>query len=123
GSERVRVEVPEDAVVSADPERLGHALSNLVENAIKFSDDGPIVISGNGGEITVSDEGVGIPEEVVGDVFSGPAPHGQKSGPSWTGLGLYLTRKLVEAHGGSISVESTVGKGSKFTITLPDKAA
>ena len=120
GSERVRVEVPEDAVVQADPERLGHAVSNLVENAIKFSDEGPIVVSGNGdGEITVADEGVGIPEEMVDDVFSGPASGAQKSGPSGTGLGLYLTKRLVEAHGGSISVESTVGKGSKFTIKLP----
>ncbi|MDQ3951419.1 MAG: HAMP domain-containing histidine kinase [Actinomycetota bacterium] len=123
GSERVRVEVPQDAVVPADAERLGHALSNLVENAIKFSDDGPIVISAGDGEISVTDEGVGIPKDAVGDVFSGPAPHAQKSGPSGTGLGLYLTRKLVEAHGGSISVESTEGKGSKFTIKLPTPAA
>lgn len=122
GAERVRVDVPEDAVVHADPERLGHALSNLVENAIKFSDEGPIVIAASDGRITVSDEGVGIPEDQIADVFSGPAPHAQKSGPSGTGLGLYLTRRLVEAHGGTISVESEVGKGSKFTIELPKDA-
>jgi signal transduction histidine kinase len=120
GAERVRVEVPEDAVVQADPERLGHALSNLVENAIKFSDEGAIVVASRAdGEITVSDEGVGIAEEQVGEVFAGPAPDAQKSGPSGTGLGLYLTRRLVEAHGGTISVESSVGKGSTFTIKLP----
>ncbi|HEX2058300.1 MAG TPA: HAMP domain-containing sensor histidine kinase [Actinomycetota bacterium] len=120
GFERVRVDVPEDVLVQADPERLGHALSNLVENAIKFSDEGPIVVAaGDDGEISVSDEGVGIAEEMLDDVFSGPAPHAQKSGPSGTGLGLYLTRRLVEAHGGSISVESEPGKGAKFTIRLP----
>lgn len=122
GAERVRVDVPADAIVPADPERLGHAVSNLVENAIKFSDEGPIVISAAGGEISVADEGIGIPEDMVDDVFSGPASGAQKSGPSGTGLGLYLTRKLVEAHGGSISVESTEGKGSKFTIKLPTEA-
>ena len=124
GADRVRVEVPEDTVVQADPERLGHALSNLVENAIKFSDEGPIVIAaGPDGAIIVSDEGVGIPEDLIGDVFSGPAPHAQKSGPTGTGLGLYLTRRLIEAHGGTISVESTVGKGSVFSIELPAKSS
>ncbi|HYP22631.1 MAG TPA: HAMP domain-containing sensor histidine kinase [Actinomycetota bacterium] len=123
GADRVRIDVPEDAQVFADPERLGHALSNLVENAIKFSDEGPIVVASNDGEITISDEGVGIPEDQIAEVFSGPAPHAQKSGPSGTGLGLYLTRRLVEAHGGSISVESAVGKGSRFTIKLPKTPA
>ncbi|MDQ3916410.1 MAG: HAMP domain-containing histidine kinase [Actinomycetota bacterium] len=119
GAERVRVDVPEDAVVYADPERLGHALSNLVENAIKFSDEGAVVVDAANGAITVSDEGVGIPDDLIGEIFAGPAPQGQAAGPSGTGLGLYLTRRLVEAHGGTVSVESKVGVGSKFTIELP----
>ena len=123
GAGRVTIDVPEETVVHADPERLGHALSNLVENAIKFSDDGPIVVAASGDEITVTDEGVGIPEDRIADVFSGPAPDAQKSGPSGTGLGLYLTRRLIEAHGGTISVESREGRGSKFTIRLPAAAA
>ncbi len=123
GAGRVTIDVPEDTVVHADPERLGHALSNLVENAIKFSDEGPIVVAANDDEITVTDEGVGIPEERIADAFSGPAPDAQKSGPSGTGLGLYLTRRLIEAHGGTISVESREGQGSKFTIKLPAAAA
>ncbi|HEX2294262.1 MAG TPA: HAMP domain-containing sensor histidine kinase [Actinomycetota bacterium] len=122
GADRVRIDVPDDAVVNADPERLGHALSNLVENAIKFSDEGPIVVAAANGTITVSDEGVGIAEDLIDEVFSGPAPHAQKSGPSGTGLGLYLTRRLVEAHGGTISVESRPGEGATFTIELPAKA-
>ena len=122
GADRVRVDVPEDATVFADPERLGHALSNLVENAIKFSDEGPVVIASRNGTITVSDEGVGIPDDMVGEIFSGPAPHAQKSGPSGSGLGLYLTRRLIEAHGGTVTVESRVGEGSVFTVTLPPAA-
>ncbi|HEV2754834.1 MAG TPA: HAMP domain-containing sensor histidine kinase [Actinomycetota bacterium] len=119
GAERVRVDVPEDATVFADPERLGHALSNLVENAIKFSDEGPVVVASDDGTITVTDEGVGIAPDLIGEIFAGPAPHAQAAGPSGLGLGLYLTRRLVEAHGGTVSVESEVGKGSKFTIELP----
>ncbi|MFN2587106.1 MAG: sensor histidine kinase [Actinomycetota bacterium] len=118
GAERVRIDVPEDAVVYADPERLGHALSNLVENAIKFSDEGPVVVAAENGTITVSDQGVGISGDAIGEIFSGPAPHEQAAGPSGLGLGLYLTRRLVEAHGGSVAVESEVGKGTKFTISL-----
>ena len=119
GAERVRVDVPDDATVFADPDRLGHALSNLVENAIKFSDEGPIVVAAADGTITVSDRGVGIPDDLIGEIFAGPAPHAQKSGPSGSGLGLYLTRRLVEAHGGTVSVESAVGEGSTFTVKLP----
>ena len=65
------------------------------------------------------DEGVGIPEDRVAGVFSGPAPTAQKSGPSGAGLGLYLTRRLIEAHGGSIDVESKLGEGTTFSLLLP----
>ena len=124
GAERVVNDVPEGLRAWADPDRLGHILSNMVENAVKFSDEGPITISarplddGNV-ELTVADEGVGIEPERVDGVFSGPAPHGQRATPSGTGLGLYLSRRLVEAHGGTISVESTLNEGSTFTVILP----
>ncbi|MDQ3957559.1 MAG: HAMP domain-containing histidine kinase [Actinomycetota bacterium] len=125
---RVRLEIPDGLTVTADPERLGHALSNLIENALKFSDEEPVVVAASGGggavtEISVTDQGVGIPEERIDDLFSGPAPHAQKSGPSGSGLGLYLTRRLVEAHGGTISVASRAGEGSTFTIILPGPAS
>lgn len=123
GADRVRVKIPEDLLAQADPERLGHVLGNIIENAIKFSDEGPIVVNGRsvGGavEVTVADEGVGIEPERVGSVFSGPGPTGQKATPSGTGLGLYLSKRLVEAHGGSLSVASRPGQGSTFTVTLP----
>ena len=124
GADRVEVIVPEGLKAWADPERLGHVLTNMVENAVKFSDEGPIEISGravDGGqvEITISDHGVGIEPDRVPDVFSGPAPVGQRATPSGTGLGLYLSRLIVEAHGGTLSVESELDKGSTFTMLLP----
>jgi len=121
--DRIVVDVDPAVIVHADPERLGHVLTNLVENAVKFSDEGPITVSatraGDSVEIVVTDEGVGIEEERQGEIFSGPAPSGQRSGPSGTGLGLYLTRRLVEAHSGSISVDSKPGQGARFTVKLP----
>ena len=126
GGERVTVDVSDEIKAFVDPERLGHMLRNLIENAIKFSDEGDIRVTAGARdgnvEIVVEDSGIGIEDERLGDLFLGPAPHGQRSGPSGTGLGLYLTRRLAEAHGGDISVDSEVGKGSRFTITLPAEA-
>lgn len=126
GGERVTVDIPPDVKAYVDPERLGHMLRNLIENAIKFSDEGDIKVTADAHDgavdIVVEDAGIGIEEERLDDLFLGPAPHGQPSGPSGTGLGLYLTRRLAEAHGGAISVESEEGKGSRFTITLPTGA-
>ncbi|MGH2746957.1 MAG: sensor histidine kinase [Actinomycetota bacterium] len=126
GAERIQVQVDDGIEVWGDPARLEHVLGNLVENAVKFSDEGPIVVSAqtipdDRVEITVTDEGVGIDGDRVAGLFSGPAPAGQRKGPSGTGLGLYLTRRLVEAHGGKIAVESEPGQGSTFTVTLPSK--
>jgi signal transduction histidine kinase len=121
--DRVVIDVDPGVVVHADAERLGHVLTNLVENAVKFSDEGPITVratrAGERVEIVVVDQGVGIEEERQAEIFSGPAPSGQRSGPSGTGLGLYLTRRLVEAHSGAISVDSKPGQGARFTVTLP----
>jgi signal transduction histidine kinase len=123
GADRVALDIDGSVIVHADQERLGHVLSNIIENAIKFSEDGAIDVTattdGDSVSIVVADSGVGIEEERLGEVFSGPAPSGQVSGPSGTGLGLYLTRRLVEAHSGTVRVESTPGKGSVFTVTLP----
>ena len=126
GGDRVSVEVQDELTAYVDPERLGHMLRNLIENAIKFSDEGKITVSaqrtGAEVEISVIDEGIGIEEERLGELFSGPAPEGQPSGPSGTGLGLYLTRRLAEAHGGSVAVESRHGVGSTFVLSLPARA-
>lgn len=123
GKERVSLDVAGDLEVWADPDRLSHVLRNLLENAIKFSDAGPVTLRAYGGDdavhLDVIDQGIGIAPERIGGIFSGPAPAGEQSGPSGSSLGLYLTRKLVDAHGGDISVRSSPGKGSTFSVVLP----
>jgi signal transduction histidine kinase len=103
-------------------------LSNLIENAIKFSDDGPIVVSDERTSegaviIRVSDQGVGIDPDALPHIFEGPAATAQKATPTGSGLGLYLSRRLVEAHGGTLEVESKAGAGATFKVTLPPGTA
>jgi signal transduction histidine kinase len=125
GAERVTISIRPEIVAWADPDRLEHVVANLLENAIKFSDEGAITVEAHSNEdawvrLVVTDRGVGIEAERVDGVFAGPAPAaGAKSAPSGSGLGLYLSRGIIEAHGGSIDVTSEFGKGSVFTITLP----
>lgn len=123
GGDRVSVSVDPSLTAFVDPERLGHMLRALIENAIKFSDEGSIEVTAQRTdgvvEIKVSDKGVGIQTDRLDELFSGPGPTGQRSGPSGTGLGLYLTRRLAEAHSGRIEVESELEKGSVFTLYLP----
>jgi signal transduction histidine kinase len=126
GAERITIEVAEDVTAWADPERLQAIMANLIENAVRFSEEGPIKIAagdtGDGVWIAVSDEGIGIEPDRLPDIFSGPAGAGGKVTPSGTGLGLYLSRGLIELHGGSITVESVLGRGSTFTMTLPARS-
>ena len=126
GGDRVDVEVPEDVTAWTDAERLERVIANLVENAVKFSESGPIEVrattDGKRMALTVSDQGVGIEPERLDGVFAGPGPTGQIAGPRGTGLGLHLAKRLAEAYGGTLSVVSAVGKGSTFTLELPAKA-
>ena len=110
----------------ADPLRFRQILDNLLSNAIKFTPEhGRIEVSAepvSGGiAITVADTGIGIAARDHTRVFEEfqqlGDPVQRKAG---TGLGLALTRRLVEAHGGSIELESELGQGSRFTIRLPD---
>jgi signal transduction histidine kinase len=123
GAERVKLEVPEGVTAWVDPDRFLHVASNLIENAIKFSDDGSILVTvrseGHETLFEVEDQGVGIASDRIDGIFSGPGPTGQRSTPSGTGLGLYLSRLLIEAHGGELEVQSELGQGSKFTARLP----
>lgn len=126
GGDRVRVEIPDGLTAYVDSEKLGHMLRNLIENAIKFSDEGDITVTATAHdgvvEVIVQDAGIGIEADRIGELFDRPAPHGQRSAPWGTGLGLYLTRRLAEAHGGSLHVDSEVDRGSRFTLSLPSRA-
>ena len=126
GTARVKIDVPQDITVWADPERLQRLVATLIENAVKFSEDGPVEVvahmEGDDVTLAVTDEGVGIEPERIDSVFSGPGPGGQMAGPRGTGLGLFLARQLAEAQRGSLTVESKLGEGSTFTLTLPRHA-
>ena len=122
GVDRIGVNVPDDLTVWADPERLERIIATLLENAVKFSEEGPVELTARGDDesvvVTVGDKGIGIEPERIDSVFDGPGPGGQMAGPTGTGLGLYLARRLVEAQGGSLTVESELNVGSTFTATL-----
>jgi signal transduction histidine kinase len=128
GADRVEMrtvgDVPE--VIVLDPYRTEQIMRNLLHNAMKFSPEGsPITLSAAfpGGviELSVADGGIGIPPDEQGRVFdrfhqASDSLTREKEG---AGLGLYITKRLVEAMGGSISLQSEVGAGSTFTVRLP----
>ncbi len=111
--------------ISADPDRLAQAVGNLVSNAIKYTPpQGAVTVSAGSqaGEVwlRVSDTGPGIAADEQARIFA-PFYRGPSSGrfPQGMGLGLSIARDLVTAHGGRLTVESTPGAGSHFTIWLP----
>lgn len=118
----------EHLVVSSDPQRLEQVLSNLINNAIKYSPNGgPVTVSiGEDAQahealFSVHDTGIGIPPHQQTRVFGRfmRADNARAYGIAGTGLGLYLSREIIERHGGRIWFESTVGQGSTFFIALP----
>lgn len=118
------IEVEEELMIEADPQRLGQAITNLLLNAIKFSKAGTRIILAGGRndgrvEIVVQDHGVGIPKEELDRIFGtfeqGKA--GKQIGGS--GLGLMIARRVVELHDGILSVNSQVGIGTRFVLSLP----
>ncbi len=125
----VVVELPEEPVlVHADRRRLSIALSNLVDNAVKFSPGGGEVAVRCRADrergvavVAVSDKGLGIAAEDLPRIFTrfGRIVTPENSAIAGTGLGLYLARDTVRRHGGDIAAESAPGEGSVFTVTLP----
>jgi signal transduction histidine kinase len=123
---RLELERGPDLCVRADPGRLSQVMSNLLTNAVKFTPEGGrIVITAEQEDghvaITVSDTGIGIPVQEQARVFDEfvQLDGGRTRHQEGTGLGLALSRQLVELMGGSISLVSRPGSGSAFTIRLP----
>jgi len=126
----VLLAAPADVWVNADPEALDQVLGLLLENAIKYSPEGGEVrVTALDGPrsvaISVSDHGVGMSAEEREHIFEPyfRASRGNSNPFGGVGLGLSIVRHLVERSGGAITVESTPGHGSTFTITLPKIAS
>ena len=111
--------------IQADENRIQQILYNLVGNAVKFTESGKVAISAavTNGTIAVSvqDTGIGIAEDKFDKIFESFEQADGSTARIYggTGLGLSITKKIVELHGGTIRVESTLGKGSRFTFTVP----
>ena len=121
---RVRGECAVEGTIDVDRARIIQILANLVGNAIKFTKSGDeIVVSATraGDRVTfgVTDMGPGIPDAEQAGVFEAYRQGSQTSHRGGVGLGLYICKKLVEAHGGRIGVRSAAGKGSTFWFELP----
>ncbi len=121
---QVEAELP---AVEIDRRRINQVLSNLLSNALKFTENGGAIQvgarqqSGAGVVVWVKDSGVGIAPDEVGHLFGlyRQTRSGQESTYQRTGLGLAICKKIVEAHGGRMWVESELGKGAIFYFTLP----
>ncbi len=122
---RVVLEAPEAPLEGHwDCERLAQALTNLVGNAVKYSPEGgqvrvALALSDHSVTVRVSDQGIGIAPEEIPQLFQPFSKLHREQPIRGTGLGLYITKAIVEAHGGSVCVESEQGKGSTFSFTVP----
>ena len=122
---RFEVSTPETTVM-ADPDRMRQVIDNLLSNALKYSADGTdidvdVVVIGNAVHTSISDHGIGIPRDEIPQLFE--RFHRARNVSSryygGLGLGLYIAKAIVEAHGGGIAVASEEGEGSTFTVQMP----
>jgi PAS domain S-box-containing protein len=114
-------------IIKADALRIKEVIANLINNAIKFTEKGSVTITadrqGKSVLVSIKDTGIGIPEDKIKDLFKkfyqiNPEESRKLGG---TGLGLLISKQIIEMHNGKINVESTFGKGSTFSFTLPIK--
>jgi NtrC-family two-component system sensor histidine kinase KinB len=117
-------EVPE---ARADPTKIGWVMANLISNALRYTDaGGHVVLSAEGVEdyvqVSVSDDGAGIPFELQARIFDKFVQVPGERAAGGSGLGLAIAKSIVNAHGGTIWVDSTPGQGSTFTFLVPRSA-
>jgi signal transduction histidine kinase len=120
------VTIPEGLpTIAADTASLGEVFANLIDNAIKYSNEGGAIAvtatsKGDTVEWVVEDHGIGMPASVVSNLFQKfYRSHRSRETVAGTGIGLYISKAIVESHGGNISVRSEDGHGSTFTVSLP----
>lgn len=111
--------------IAADISSLAEVFGNLIDNAIKYSSDGGAITvtassKGDTVEIAIEDHGIGMPGNVVSNLFQKfYRSHRSRETVAGTGIGLYISKAIVESHGGTITVHSEENKGSTFTVSLP----
>ncbi len=120
------VQIPSDLpTIAADPSSLTEVLSNLIDNAIKYSNEGGTItvnasVDGEFVRVNVIDQGIGIPANVVSNLFHKfYRSHRSRETVAGTGIGLYISKAIVDGHGGIIEVKSEENKGSTFSFTVP----
>ena len=123
----VRRDLPDTLIGNWDPMALEQIVANLMSNAVKYGAGSPVDVTlaheaPATARLTVQDRGIGISEDDQARVFGRFEQVVTGSSRSGFGLGLWLVRSLVEAHGGSIGIKSALNEGSVFTVRLPIQA-
>jgi signal transduction histidine kinase len=120
------VNIPADLPdVAADPSSLCEVFANLIDNAIKYSSEGGSIevtarTEGSMVEVDVKDHGIGMPDSVVQNLFHKfYRSHRSRESVAGSGIGLYISKAIIESHGGNIGVRSSEDKGSTFTFSIP----
>ena len=124
---RLSLHLPEAPIrIRHDPQRIGQVVANLVGNAVKFTPRGgsvavDVAAMPDGARIEVTDTGVGIETAELPHIFERfyRGSRANEARGSGSGLGLAIVRSIVDMHGGTVEVESAIGRGSRFTVTLP----
>lgn len=115
--------------IAADRASLSEVMANLIDNAIKYSNEGGIITvsaeqKGDFIDFTVADQGIGMPGSVVKNLFQKfYRSHRSRETVAGTGIGLYISKAIIESHGGTIAVRSAEGEGSTFTVSIPTYAS
>lgn len=120
------IDIPSDLpTIAVDMASMSEVFCNLIDNAIKYSHEGGLIsvtgrVNGEFVDISVKDNGTGMTDSVVRNLFQKfYRSHTARETVSGTGIGLYISKAIVESHGGIISVRSEEGKGSNFTVSIP----
>jgi signal transduction histidine kinase len=128
---RVRLEAPRRVVVACDEMRIERVVANFIENALKYAEPRSAIVIGlsdhaTHARVSVTDTGPGIPVSELASLFDSHRRGSTSGGRHGSGLGLYISRKIIEAHHGRVGVDSVVGAGSQFffelPVTMPDAA-
>jgi len=122
----LNVNVPSSLpTIAADRSSLSEVMGNLIDNALKYSNEGGLVNvqayqEGDFVKVTIEDHGIGMPANVIGNLFHKfYRSHRSRETVAGTGIGLYISKAIIESHGGQIGVTSAEGRGSVFWFTVP----